>query len=81
MTDWQRRNTVGEDRIKELTDLYQSLGFEVKVEPVTVSPEDTACQGCYEGPGQYFIIYTRQIPPSPLGKGGDPAVAGSGGLI
>ncbi len=60
ITDWQKRNTVGQDRVDELVELYSSLGFEVKVEPVTVSPEDPACQGCYAGPGQYFVIYTRK---------------------
>jgi hypothetical protein len=59
MMDWQQRNTVGSDRVEELCELYRSLGFEVKVEPVTVAPDDTACQGCYAGPGEYFVIYTR----------------------
>jgi hypothetical protein len=58
--DWQKRNTVGEDRVKEFCELYESLGFEVKVEPVAVAPEDTACQGCYAGPGKYYVIFTRR---------------------
>jgi hypothetical protein len=67
---WLKRNTVGADRVNELKELYKSLGFEVKIEPVTVAPDETACQGCYAGPGEYFVIYTRKIPPSPLDKGG-----------
>ena len=67
MSEWFKRNTVGSDRVAELKELYESLGFEVKVEPVTVS-EDPACQGCYAGPGEYFVLYTRKIPPALPGK-------------
>ena len=61
--EWERRNTVGKDRVNELTELYRSLGFEVKVEPYAI-PEDAPaeCDGCYGDPsGEYFVIYTRKI--------------------
>ena len=59
---WQKRNTVGKDRVAELTELYQSLGFEVKVEPFAGpdQPGD-ACDSCYgNAAGEYYIIYTRK---------------------
>jgi len=61
--DWERRNTVGRDRVDELTELYESLGFEVKVERHTgLENADEICESCYGDPaGEYFIIYTRKI--------------------
>ena len=59
---WQKRNTVGKDRVAELTELYQSLGFEVKVERFTGpdQPGET-CDSCYgNSAGEYYIIYTRK---------------------
>lgn len=49
--------------MNELTQLYRSLGFEVKVEPYAL-PEDAPaeCDDCYGDPsGEYFVIYTRKI--------------------
>ncbi len=60
--EWQKRNTVGKDRLGELTELYKSLGFEVKVERFT-GPEETReiCQSCYGDPaGEYYVIYTKR---------------------
>jgi hypothetical protein len=60
--DWQQRNTVGKDRVEELTELYKSLGFEVKVERFS-GPDQTgeACDSCYgNAAGEYYIIYTRK---------------------
>ncbi len=62
-TVWEKRNTVGKDRVDELTELYESLDFEVKVERYA-GPEDAeeVCESCYGDPsGEYFIIYTRKI--------------------
>ncbi len=59
---WEKRNIVGKDRVDELKELYESLGFEVKVERFT-GPENTAevCNTCYGDPaGEYYVIYTRR---------------------
>lgn len=58
---WQKRNTVGKERVDELKELYESLGFEVKVEPL-VGPlgGEEACDSCFSG-GEYFVIYTRKV--------------------
>jgi hypothetical protein len=58
---WEKRNSVGPDRIEELKELYESLGFEVKIEQFE-GPEDAdeACGTCYGDPaGEYYVIYTR----------------------
>lgn len=59
---WEKRNTVGKDRLDELTELYRSLGFEVKIEKFTrVGNADEACETCYGDPSaENFIIYTRK---------------------
>jgi len=59
---WLQRNTVGKDRIEELTELYQSLGFEVKVERFAgPNQPGEACESCYgSSAGEYYIIYTRK---------------------
>lgn len=61
--EWEKRNTVGKDRVSELTELYESLGFEVKVESYT-GPENAeeTCESCYGDPaGEYYVIYTRKF--------------------
>jgi len=40
---WTRAFVVEESRVEEFVELYKSLGYEVKVEPV--KPEDL-CKGC-----------------------------------
>jgi hypothetical protein len=60
--EWEKRNTVGKDRVDELVELYESLGFEVKVERFT-GPENAAdaCDTCYGDPaGEYYVIYTKR---------------------
>ncbi|MBI3015913.1 MAG: hypothetical protein HYY65_12850 [Candidatus Tectomicrobia bacterium] len=56
---WERRTTVCEPRLSELVELYESLGFEVRLEPF--EPEEGyECLDCYlMEPGRYKIIYTR----------------------
>ena len=59
--EWQIRNTVGPDRVQELTELYEELGYEVKVESYKTCEEDQeACSTCLDG-GEYFIILTRRM--------------------
>jgi hypothetical protein len=60
--EWQKRNTVGLDRVDELKELYESLGFEVKIERFeTPEKADEACSTCYGDPaGEYYIIYTKK---------------------
>lgn len=58
---WVRRFTVEAERADEYVELYQSLGDEVRVEPVT--PELLAVEECADcllaASDKYIVIYTR----------------------
>jgi len=59
MEGWERRTTACEPRLSELVELYESLGFEVRVEPFEAEP-GYECLDCYTvEPGRYKIIFTR----------------------
>lgn len=60
--EWEKRNTVGKDRVDELKELYESLGFDVKIERYAGSDNaDETCNVCFSGPaGEYYIIYTKR---------------------
>ena len=45
--DWERGFTVEERRVKEYVELYESIGFEVRVEPATPN-EVEECQVCFK---------------------------------
>lgn len=63
--EWERRNTVDAHRAGELVELYESLGFEVKLERIGGAMSDRdECSVCMENEREeYFIIYTRKNPP------------------
>jgi hypothetical protein len=62
MENWVKRTVVGKDRLQELVDLYQELGFKVKVEVyknAVIASEE--CDACFENTTQeYYIIYTKK---------------------
>jgi hypothetical protein len=45
--DWERGFTVEENRVAEYVELYESIGYEVRVEPATPSETDE-CQECFK---------------------------------
>ncbi len=45
--DWERGFTVEEQRVKEYVELYESIGYEVRVEPATPN-EVEECQICFK---------------------------------
>ncbi len=45
--DWERGFTVEERRVSEYVDLYESIGYEVRVEPA-VPDEQEECQTCFK---------------------------------
>lgn len=56
---WERRTTACEPRLSELVELYESLGFEVRVEEVEAE-EGEECRDCFRlEPGRYKIVFTR----------------------
>ncbi len=45
--NWERGFTVEEDRVAEYVELYESIGYEVRVEPATPD-EQEECQTCFK---------------------------------
>jgi hypothetical protein len=45
--DWERGFTVEENRVAEYVELYESIGYEVCVEPATPN-ESENCQECFK---------------------------------
>jgi len=63
---WTRRFVANEPRLTESVELYQSMGYEVRLEalpPVdcdSADEESRECRACFKGfEDQYKIIYTR----------------------
>jgi len=56
---WTRRTVTDEPRLSELVELYEEIGFEVMVLPV--SPEDLdGCSVCLDPAGdRYRTIFTK----------------------
>ena len=58
---WQRRFMADPVRAKESIDLYQSLGFEVRTEPIKPSELGEECADCQLVVCfSYVTIYTRK---------------------
>jgi hypothetical protein len=45
--DWERGFTVEQDRVAEYVELYESIGYEVRVEPATPDEQED-CQECFK---------------------------------
>ena len=58
---WQRQFTTDQTRLEEMVDFYQSLGYEVLVEPACDELPLPECQSCYEKfCDKYKTIYVRR---------------------
>jgi len=62
---WEKRFLADEPRLSEMKEMYESIGFEVLLEPLPGKEELAGCaeSGCTEcmdlDPGRYRTIYTR----------------------
>jgi len=62
---WERRFLAEEPRLSEMKELYESIGFEVLLEPLPEKGEVSACGECNctecldADPQRYRVIYTR----------------------
>jgi hypothetical protein len=57
---WTARTTTDEPRLSELAELYEELGFEVMLRPVTAEDGGGTCAVCVtDDPDRYKTIYTR----------------------
>jgi hypothetical protein len=58
---WVRRFMADPTRAKEAVELYQSMGFEVKVKELTPSDFGPKCTDCGSNLCQsYVLVYTRK---------------------
>jgi multimeric flavodoxin WrbA len=62
MTDWQEVAINGGTRLKRMVEMYEELGFEVRLEEV--KPEEVEqCTKCFQESGEkIYRIYTRRKP-------------------
>jgi hypothetical protein len=59
---WQRRFVAAPPRLQEMTDLYRSLGLDVRHEPLDDTDLSDDCGGCILARTLFRIIYTRTTP-------------------
>jgi hypothetical protein len=62
LTGWQRRVITDPARASELSELYRSAGFEVRIVPAI--PEDfvDSCAPCpLVRTGAFHVVYTRRL--------------------
>jgi hypothetical protein len=57
---WERRFTADAARVREATELYRKLGYEVRTEAVRSADFRDECEGCHEVALQFQTIYTRK---------------------
>jgi uncharacterized protein YmfQ (DUF2313 family) len=58
MMDWQEVAVDGETHFKRLVDIYEELGFEVRLEEV--KPEEVEhCTQCLQEGERIYLVYTR----------------------
>jgi hypothetical protein len=57
---WQRRFVAPPHRLFELVELYNSLGLEVRLEPVLPEEMHGECTGCTLALSLFQIVYTRR---------------------
>jgi hypothetical protein len=62
---WEKRFLADEPRLSEMKEMYESIGFEVLLEPLPGTEElkscaESGCTACMDlDPGRYRTIYTR----------------------
>ncbi|MCP4448286.1 MAG: hypothetical protein GY811_23545 [Myxococcales bacterium] len=57
---WIRRNVTDPVRAPELESLYESLGFEVKLQTTTPEQFPGNCDGCATSCATKIFVYTRK---------------------
>lgn len=57
---WTKQSTNDEPRLSELAAMYESLGYEVHLEPLAEDTSGETCQSCFLADAdRYQTIYTR----------------------
>ena len=57
---WVRRFVAGPPRLREMTETYERLGYEVRLERPSDDELAAACRGCALPMELYRILYTRR---------------------
>ena len=58
---WIKRNTIDDPRLSETIEEYESLGFEVHLEPMKLEDLDKECRICYKNQlDKLKTVYTRK---------------------
>ena len=58
---WIKRTTIDEPRLSEIVEEYESLGFDVHLEPVKVEDLDEECRRCYQNQiNKIRTVYVRK---------------------
>ena len=58
---WVRRFVAAPVRLKEAVALYESLGYEVHLEPLTPEELQAECEDCRLAVALFRVIYTRRV--------------------
>ncbi|NOZ84239.1 MAG: hypothetical protein GXP60_05470 [Epsilonproteobacteria bacterium] len=62
---WEKRAVVDGQRVDELRELYEEMGFEVLLVPVSVNGGGLACDSCFSDvkkvPDSFQVIYTKKL--------------------
>ncbi len=62
---WEKRFIADEPRLSEMKEMYESIGFDVLLEPMPARDDlagcaEEGCTACLDlDPGRYKTIYTR----------------------
>ncbi len=57
---WEWRGNADERRGREMTETYQELGFEVRLEPLNLEQLSEDCQGCKDALDSFSAVYVRR---------------------
>ena len=58
---WERRFMIDKRRVPEFTELYQSMGYEVRLEGIRAEEIEPDCSDCALVMHQIFVtLYTRR---------------------
>jgi len=57
---WERRFLAVGPRLEEARELYERLGFQVRLEPPTDADLREECGDCHEALQRYRVVYTRR---------------------
>ena len=57
---WEFRCNTDANRLREIVDTFEEMGFEVRLEPLNLEGIDDACNGCVETLCQLSAVYVRR---------------------